>query len=346
MEKGWQIPLRIIAFIVMIIAGAWFIKSISWVISLLLVSTLIVYTLYPLLIYFRDKRKLPHGAAVGIVFLVFLLICLLSISLLIPVIYLELKEIDNNYPVYVQRLQEYIEWTTAQLLHLDMEEEFREYLVGFSQSLDQALEYILEGVLSVVLGIVDLFFVLFIVFFLLYDFETVREQLVKLFPVSSRTLAQRIISLVDRSTGNFIRASIIRCFIVGMVTGLILYLIGMPYALLLGLIAGLFNFVLYIGPYIAAVPALLLSFSPATPAPWVVLIVYVVIQLLDGILLAPFLLGRVVNLKPVTIIISILIGGSLGGLLGMVVAVPVAGIIKGVLEIIQESPPYRMKTKT
>lgn len=99
----------------------------------------------------------------------------------------------------------------------------------------------------------------------------------KLFPVSSRKLAQRFVDLVDRTTGKFIRGSITRCFIVGVVTGLVLYVIGMPYALLLGLLDGLFNFVLYIGPYIAAIPALLLSFSPATPAPWLALVVYIVI---------------------------------------------------------------------
>ncbi len=345
MEKGWLIPLRVVSFFFIIIAGAWLIKSISWVISLLVVSALIVYAFYPLLVFLRDKLKFPHGAAVGVVFLVFLLICLLSIGLLVPVLYFELMEIADNYPFYVLKFQEYIEWTTAQLLYLGMEEELKEYIMSFSQSLNQAVEYLLDGALSIVLGIVDLFFVLFIFLYLLYDFEAVREQFVQLFPVSRRTLAQRFVSLVDHATGNFIRASIMRCLIVGVVTGLVLYVMGMPYALLLGLLAGLFNFVLYIGPYIAAIPALLLSFSPATPAPWLVLIVYVVIQLLDGNLLAPFLLGRVVNLKPVTIIISILIGGSLGGLLGMVVAVPVAGIIRGVLEMIKESPPYREKTE-
>lgn len=345
MERGWTTPFRVVAFFFIIIAGVWFVKSISWVISLLAVSVLIVYALNPLLVYFRDKLKLPNSFAVGTVFLVFLLICLMAIGMLIPVIYFELMEIKDNYPFYVLKFQEYIEWTTAQLLHLDMEEEFKEYIMSFSQGLNQTLEYILEGTLSIVLGIVDLFFVLFIVFYLLYDFDAVREQFVKLFPVNNRILAQRILDLVDRTTGNFIRGSIVRCLIVGVVTGLVLYIIGMPYALLLGLVAGLFNFVLYIGPYIAAVPALLLSFSPTTPAPWLVLVVYVVIQLLDGILLAPFLLGRVVNLKPVTIIVSILIGGSLGGLLGMVVAVPVAGIFKGLLEIMKENPSYRMKTQ-
>ena len=132
----------------------------------------------------------------------------------------------------------------------------------------------------------------------------------------------------------------IRCLVVGIVTGLVLFIIGMPYALLLGLIAGLFNFILYIGPYMAAVPALLLSFSPLTPSPLAIIIIYVLIQALDGLFLAPVILGRSVQLKAITIITVILIGGSIGGLLGMVVAVPLAGIIKGILALIKEGSAY------
>ena len=120
-------------------------------------------------------------------------------------------------------------------------------------------------------------------------------------------------------------------------------MIGMPYALLLGLIAGLFNFILYLGPYIAAIPAILLSFSPLTPSSLLVLLVYIIIQILDGVFLAPLLLGRILNLKPFTIIISILAGGKLAGLLGMVLAVPVAGIAKGLVELLKQSAPYREK---
>jgi predicted PurR-regulated permease PerM len=342
-QQNWGIATRIIALGFLFAGAVWLLRNIAWVISLLIVSMLIVYTLYPLLLYLKQRWKLPHGAAVGVVFLAFLLICLLGLSLLIPVIYFELMDIADDFPFYVLKLQEYLEWLTAQLLHFELEQEFRSYLVNLAQSLNQALEYVMEATLALVLGAVDLFFVLFLVFFLLYDFQAIREQFVGLFPPPKRELARRIVALIDQNTGSFIRASLIRCVIVGVVTGVTLTALGMPYSLLLGILAGLFNFVLYIGPYIAAVPALLLSFSPETPAPWVVLIVYVIIQVLDGSLLAPLLLGRVVNLKPVTIIIAILIGGKLGGVLGMVVAVPVAGMIKGTLALIQEGPLYQAR---
>ncbi|MEW5783605.1 MAG: AI-2E family transporter [Bacillota bacterium] len=344
MNKFWSGAYRFVLLLFIIAGAVWVLKSIAWVISLLIVSTLVVYTCYPLLLYLKRRFRIPHGAAVGVVFVAFLLVCLLAIGLLIPIIYYELveiaEEITANYPLYVSNIEGYLEWVSAQLLHLDLEEEFRDYLMGFSGRLDQALEYIVDATLALAMGAVDMFFVLFLVLFLLYDFDAVRKQLTELFPVAHRSLAFKIISIVDHNVGSFIRGSLLRCTVVGLVTGITLYIIGMPYALLLGILAGLFNFILYIGPFIAAVPAILLSFASHTPAPLLILAVYVIIQILDGVLLAPLLLGRVVKLRPVTIIVSILAGGRLAGVLGMLIAVPVAGIIKGLLELLKESPQY------
>lgn len=340
-NRVWLTVVKSLLLLAALVGAIWFLKSISWVISLLIISLLIVYTLYPLLTFLKTKWRLPHLGAVIVVFLFFLLLCVLSICLLIPVIHTELTEIMLNLPLYMLKVQNYIDWLTAQILHFEMQNEIRSFIMNLPQEFSQLMEYVFEGTKVVVFALVYLFFIMFLVFYLLYDFHSIRKQLIYLVPKVHRPVALRIISLVDNNVGGFIRGSLLRCLIVGVVTGLVLYLIGMPHALLLGIIAGLFNFILYIGPYIAAIPALLLSFSSITPAPWVVLLVYVAIQLADGTLLAPFLLGKTVKLKPITIIVSILVGGTVGGLLGMVVAVPLAGIVKGLLEIMKERAAYQ-----
>lgn len=339
--SGMAVAFRVITLLLLIILGLWALNSIAWVVGLMVISLLIVYVLYPVVQFLRERWKLPYGVSVGTAFLVFMLFCVLVISLIIPIIHNELIEIVDNFPFYANRLQESIEWVSEQILHFDIAEEFKGYILSLSQSIYQALEYITEATVTLLLGVVDLFFIFFLVFYLLYDFQSVRLQVVELFPIGKRPLARELVTLVDNSVGNFMRGSLIRCTIVGLVTGMTLLIIGMPYAFLLGLLAGIFNFVLYIGPYIAAIPALLLSLSPLTPAPLLVIAVYVVIQVLDGLLLAPLVLGRVVNLKPITIIIAILAGGKLAGLLGMVIAVPVASICKGVIEIVKRGPAYK-----
>ncbi len=322
------------------VGAIWLLNSISWVIGLLLISTLIVYILYPLLQFLKSRFRLSHGLATALVFIAFLLFSVFVISLLVPVIYNEAVELAESFPHYLARFQAFLSWLIQQTITLEIEEEVRGFLLGLTDNMHQAVEYLAEASLSLIGGAVDFILVLFLVFYLLYDFQAVREQIIETVPAAKRPLARELLTIVDTNVGTFIRGSLLRCLIVGIVAGTTLSLVGMPYALLLGLLAGIFNFILYIGPYIAAVPAVLLSFSPLTPSPILVIIIYIVIQILDGLFLAPVVLGRVVKIKPITVIVAILIGGSLAGLLGMVLAVPVAGMVKGVLELIKRGPAY------
>ena len=344
MEKEKSLVSRLIIPAVLLLIIYWLLLSLSWLISLILVSVLIVYILYPLLNILKERFNLKHGIASAIVFVIFLLLCVLLLSLVIPVIYYEISELVDAFPHYVQRIQEYVSWLSQQTINLDIEDEVRGYLMNLTENLNMAVEYIAEASISLIGGTVGFFLVMFLVFYLLNDFQAVREQIISLVPPKYRQDAEEVVSIIDTNVGSFIRGSIVRCTIVGIVTGVVLAIIGMPYALLLGIIAGLFNFILYIGPYIAAVPAVLLSISPLTPSPILVIIVYVVIQVLDGMLLAPYVLGRIVKLKPITVIVSILAGGQLAGLLGMVLAVPVAGIIRGIVEMIKRGKIYQGPT--
>ncbi len=340
MDKNWYLLTRIVGLIVFIAAAAWLINSLAWLIGLILISIIIVYILYPILLWIKEKFKIKHGLATVLVFIIFLLLCTFVLSLVIPVIIYETSELIDAFPHYAGRLQVYLSWLSQQTINLDIEEEVRGYLVNLTDNLNLAVEYIAEASMSLIGGAVDFILVLFLVFYLLYDFKAVREQLIELVPLAKRPLAEEILLIIDTNAGTFIRGSLIRCTIVGIVTGVALAIVGMPYALLLGMLAGIFNFILYIGPYIAAVPAVLLSISPLTPSPLIVIILYVLIQVLDGMFLAPIVLGRIVKLKPFTVIVVILAGGRLAGLLGMILAVPAAGIVKGIVEIIKRGPAY------
>lgn len=339
-EKQWALALRLIVLIMFLVGGLWLIYSLAWVVGLSLISTLIVYILFPLQEYIEKRYRLNHGLAVAIVFLMFLMFCIFVVSLLVPVIYNEINDLIENFPLHLARIQVMLSWLTQQTIMLDIEDEVRSFILSISNNLQQAVEYLAEASLTLIGGTVDFFLVLFLVFYLLYDFQRVRSQIVENLPSTKRPLAKELMKIVDTNVGTFIRGSLIRCLIVGVVTGIVLSVVGMPYALLLGVLAGIFNFILYLGPYIAAVPAVLLSFSPLTPSPLLIIAVYIGIQVLDGMFLAPVVLGRIVKLRPITVIVAILAGGSLGGLLGMILAVPVAGMIKGILELIKRDPAY------
>jgi len=340
-DYQWKYTIRLVTLLLVLGGAVLLAYSISWLISILLISTLIVYIFYPLLNYLKTKYKISHGLAAALVFLTFFLFCVFIISLLIPVIYFEATALVESFPQHLARFQEYMSWLSQQIILFEIEDEIRTYLMGISDNLYQGVEYLAEASFQFIIGVVDFFLILFLVFYLLYDFHLIREELLDAVPVKNRPIVKELIEIVDSNLGVFIRGSLIRCLVVGTLTTIILLIIGMPYAMLLGLIAAAFNFILYIGPYIAAVPALLLSFSPLTPSPLLIILIYIGIQIVDGMFLAPVVLGRIIKLRPITIIVAILAGGSLAGILGMVFAVPVAGMLKGVLEIIKRGPAYQ-----
>ena len=122
-----------------------------------------------------------------------------------------------------------------------------------------------------------------------------------------------------------------KCLFVGLLTWLGLTLLGMPFALMLGILAGAFNIILYIGPVVATIPALLLSIMPDTPNFFLVMLLYILVQILDAFVFTPVFLGKATDLSPLTILITILIGGQLMGLLGIILAIPITATLKVLL---------------
>jgi predicted PurR-regulated permease PerM len=327
---------KIILLVAILVGLIWFLSRISWVIQLLIISLLIVYVLFPITELLEKRYRFSHFPAVGVVFLFFLLAITAILSLIIPVVQKEIKEIIRDFPFYLRQFQFYLEEISNYLTNIDLSPEIMNALLQLPAKVQPVLEELASYSISLFFSVVDVFFILFIVFYLLYDFQSVRQAILRLVPASYARYARDVLQIIDRNMGGYIRGNIVRCSLVGIFTGVLLSIFGMPYALLLGITAGILNIVLYIGPYVAAIPAVILSFSSNTPSTFVTIVIYVVVQTVDGVLLSPLLLGRAVKLKPITVIISLLVGQQLAGVLGMILGVPIAGIIRSLLVYVGE----------
>ncbi|MGI6328066.1 MAG: AI-2E family transporter [Dethiobacteria bacterium] len=324
--------IKIVSVVALLIGFFVFVYHISWVIELTLISILIVYILSPIAEYLKRRLKFSHFLAVAASFLLFLLSIIILISLIVPVVQNEIQGILKDLPHYIRQIHLIAEDLSEYLMDYELSAEFTELIPDLSSNLRSVLENVANISISVVGSIVDMFMIAFIVLFLLYDFQNIRNSILRYMPVKYKQYALDILQIIDQNFGGYIRGNILRCTIVGLATGIALSIAGMPYALLLGIIAGVLNVILYIGPYIAAVPAILISVSPHTPSTAVTIIIYLLVQAIDGTVLAPLLLGRFVKLKPITVIISLLIGGELAGFMGVLLSIPLAGIIKSLIE--------------
>ncbi len=318
-----------------LLAGlVWFFGSIIWVVQLSVISLLLVYFLLPGVEYLERRHNISHSLSVTAIFFMFLGLIVALFAIIVPLTQRELERIARSAPGYLEQFQYFLFEAGRYLELIGVNPNYLVDFLGFPTELQPLLESIMR--LAIIFGesIIDIFFILFIVFYLLYDFHNVRSYFMGLVPPPQRGKAEDVMQIIDTNLGGYIRGTIIRCILVGVFVGVSLYIIGMPYALLLGVLAGVFDVALYIGPYLAALPALLIAFSPQTPSFIVVALIYIVVQAVESMVLSPVLLSKTVKLRPITVIISLLVGLQVAGFLGLIIAVPLAGIAKNLVEYI------------
>ena len=167
-------------------------------------------------------------------------------------------------------------------------------------------------------------------FFILKDERRWRFGLIKFVP---NALVERVYHLYyqfNTKFGDYIFAKFIEASIVGAVITLGLVIIGFPFAFLLGLIAGITNILPYIGPFIGFLPALVVGLVDQNPNTTLgaMTLLYVVANIIDLALVFPLLVSKIVNLHPMVVVISVIIGSQFGGVIGMVISIPFVAFLK------------------
>jgi predicted PurR-regulated permease PerM len=186
----------------------------------------------------------------------------------------------------------------------------------------------LVGTLAEVGGILlDVVLALVISLYLLVDGPGIGQRSLAAIPKEYRPNALFLQDHVSRVLGGYLRGQLILGAVIGLATGIGMALLGLPYAVVLGVLAGLFELVPMFGPILSAVPAVLVAmFLPFPTVLWVVLF-FLVIQQVENNVLAPRISGHAVGLHPLGAMFALLAGFQLAGLLGGLFAVPIAGVL-------------------
>lgn len=167
-------------------------------------------------------------------------------------------------------------------------------------------------------------------FYLLRDFVNLREWGASLLPRDHRDKTLAFLRRYDTLLGEYLRGQLLVALFVGVTTGVAFWLLGFPNAVLLGVLAGVFNIVPYLGLIVSVVPALLIAL--VTPPVWISLLkvaaVFFGVQSLDAYVLSPRIVGSRVGLHPVWVMLAILAFGSFFGIVGLLLAIPIAVLIK------------------
>ncbi|WP_312043151.1 AI-2E family transporter [Anaerotignum sp.] len=205
-------------------------------------------------------------------------------------------------------------------------------IMGIFQNVPALITNILTNLYSVGKITVDIVMAIFISFYMLYDKENFRNHALKIvYAISSRKSAEHLVynaQRINRIFQNFIVGKAVDSLIIGILAFIGFSLLNAPFPLILSLIVGVTNMIPYFGPFIGAIPAIIISLlvNPTT-AIWVGLFI-LALQQFDGNFLGPKILGNSLDISPIWIILAVVLGAALMGPIGMFVGVPVLATIK------------------
>lgn len=176
---------------------------------------------------------------------------------------------------------------------------------------------------------------LVVVFFWLVEHARLQRYVLAFVPASRRPGAREAWNRVETRLGLWVRGQLILMGVIGVSTGILYTLVGLPAALLLAVIAAIAEAIPLVGPALGAIPALVVALTVSPETALVVLVLYVVLQFLEGNVLVPIVMRNAVGLSPFLVVVSLLIGAAVGGIVGAFVAVPLIAALEIVLEPLQ-----------
>ncbi len=185
-----------------------------------------------------------------------------------------------------------------------------------------------KGVVSAVVATIT---IAFMTLFMLLEGPTWIERFFALLPENSAKRWRSVGRDVYRTVGGYVAGNILISLIAGTLAGIVLYILGVPYPLALGVLVGLLDLIPLAGATVAAVIATGIAFTVGVWPGVIVLVYFICYQQIENQLLQPVIYGKTVQLSPLAVLIAVLIGAKLGGIVGALAAIPVAGAIQVVL---------------
>ncbi|RKQ33265.1 AI-2E family transporter [Oceanobacillus halophilus] len=258
------------------------------------------------------------------------------ILLTAPAIESQIKELVKNFPLYLSQLgNEITSWLQNSFLGPYYDEGYNWVITNFSDIPGMIGTYLadaFQGVRNVASTITNVFVSIitfpFILFFLLKDGERFKEFSLKLLPPKFREDTNQILKNMDTQVGSYIQGQIIVATCIGILLFIGYLIIGLDYAITLAIVAAVTSVIPYLGPTIAIIPAVIIAI---VDSPFMILklaIVWIAVQFLEGNFISPNVMGRTMQIHPLTIIIVLLIAGNLFGIVGVVLGIPGYAILK------------------
>lgn len=302
----------------------------------LILAGVLYYLMNPLVDRLERKYHVKRTWTIIGLFVVITALIVLGVVAIIPTIRNQTLTIINDWPTYWQNAStEVNKWINDPQLS-SLRDQLEQWNTDASKLLSGRVSKYLTGTVSsltsvfstVTTVIIGLITMPFILFYLLRDGHQLPQYLAKLVPTKVRHSFLAMLTEINSQVSNYIRGQLTVAFFVAVMFAIGYSIIGLKFALTLGIAAGILNLIPYLGSFLAMVPSVVIAL---VTSPWMlvqVLIVFVIEQTIEGRIISPLVLGSSLAIHPVTILIVLLAAGKIFGLLGVIFGIPGYAILK------------------
>ncbi|GAA4847845.1 AI-2E family transporter [Paenibacillus vulneris] len=312
-----------------------FIVLLKTVLLPIVLSGVFYYLLNPI-VHYLETKKIKRVYTILLLYLIIIGIIALLLTIVIPLIREQILGLIQNIPAYSRIINQQFEHLMgSQLMNqlastIDFNSE--KLMTTISQKATDLLNHTLSSlsgflgaVTETVLAIVT---VPFILFYLLLDGNRLPSYILSFAPVAIRDSAFKVMGEMSHQISSYIRGQIIVSFCIGFLLFIGYQVIGLDFSLVLAAIAACTSIVPYLGPAIAITPALVVASVTSPVMLLKMIVIWTIVQLIEGKFISPQIMGKTLHIHPVTIIFVILTAGNLFGIIGIILAVPGYAVLK------------------
>lgn len=328
-QNAWAI-LGIAGVVALVCFAIWQVRV---VLPPLVLAATIVFVLNPVVT--RLARRMHRAAAAAVTYLAVFLLLIVSGMLLAPLFGSQIDQLRDDWPDIRQNIVDYVDERSAESKVEDWpvkvptyDELIDEFTPADSSIRDQITRARRFGGVVLHLGLI-LVLAPVIAFYLLIDLPRTKELTEALIPPSWRADVEVVGHRLNRAMGGYFRGQLAVAFVVGVLCSAGLAIIGLRYAVLVGMIAGLFNLIPLVGPWIGGVPGVIIALTTGSPVKaLLVVVVMASVQQIDNHFITPQVMQRAVRLHPAAVMLALLAGGAIAGFFGLLLAVPVTAALR------------------
>jgi len=304
------------------------------VLILLFVAILLASALEPIVGLIRDRLPLGRGATILVVYATFFVTVLGLAFIVVPAAIAQGEHVVAGLPAFFDAARSWASTLRPHALATSVKA-LIDSVASVTHQAPPGPTQVVEVGAAVAEAAVTLATLLTIVFFWLVEHAQLQRYLLSFVPADGRAGARDAWNEIETRLGLWVRGQLTLMASMGVATGIAYTVLGVPGALLLGLIAALTEAIPIVGPLLGAIPAVLVATTVSPELALIVAGVYIVLQLIEGSVLVPLVMRNTVGISPLLVLLSVLVGAAVGGFIGALLAVPIAASAEIVLARLQ-----------